>query len=123
MAAPEVKQTQIAIDLPGSLSELRQYYHLKPADGATSLEGRWDKAWAKYHIAAATRDDSVASAPYAQTWEPKAPFVPNSREYELTLGAVKVSISATFATAGLCLTYQAWYCFADGPLHAGRDLP
>ncbi|GAA5870532.1 hypothetical protein JCM3774_003701 [Rhodotorula dairenensis] len=93
MAAPEVKQTQNAIDLPGSLSELRQYYHLKPADGATPLDARWDKAWAKYHISAAIRDDAVASAPFAQTWEEKAPFLSDTREYELALGALKTVLS------------------------------
>lgn len=91
MAVPDVNRTEKPVDLPGSLGELRQYYRVKPAEGSTSLEGRWDKVWAKYHIAAASRDDAVASVPYAQTWEVKAPTTPKSREEELALGALKVS--------------------------------
>lgn len=95
MAVPDVNRTEKPVDLPGSLGELRQYYRVKPAEGSTSLEGRWDKVWTKYPVAAASRDDAVASVPYAQTWEDKAPTTPESREEELALGALKVSATDT----------------------------
>jgi hypothetical protein len=110
MAVPDVMRPEKPVDLPGSLRELQQYYRVNPAEGSTSLEGRWDKVWAKYHIAAASRDDAVASVPYAQTWEDKAPPAPHSREEELALGALKVSAIDTIPCKRVLLTILPEIC-------------
>ncbi|GAA5989786.1 hypothetical protein JCM10908_002322 [Rhodotorula pacifica] len=98
MAAPAVQLAQKAADLPGSLLELGKYYHLKSDDGSTSLESRWDKVWGKHHVASAIRDEAVASVPYAQTWDDKAPYLPQSRKEALALGALKSVLSTSDET-------------------------
>ncbi|BGP51552.1 hypothetical protein JCM10450v2_007498 [Rhodotorula kratochvilovae] len=85
---PQVAHVQ-AIPLPSTLEQLKAQYSLVPTEHATTFSRRFDKVWAKFHVASNVREDSVLAVPLAETWVVKEAKADMGREKELTLGAIK----------------------------------
>lgn len=95
-----------AVQLPSTIAEFEAQFHVMPTEHAVKLSNRFEKTWAKYHIATNVREDAAAAAPLGKPWAPEAKVMEPHRTREMTAAALKArKISTPHRTAADLATF------------------
>ncbi|GJN93921.1 hypothetical protein Rhopal_006980-T1 [Rhodotorula paludigena] len=90
------RQPQVAlpaVQLPSTIAEFEAQFHIMPTEHAVKLSNRFEKTWAKYHIATNVREDAAAAAPLGKPWASEAKVMEPHRSREMTAAALKAIVS------------------------------